>query len=289
MDRGGFTRHLWAFAAMKTLERDRGWLICGKNRPLASFTLVEMMVATSVLSLMMIILLQIFNEATRAWAASERKIDAYREARAALYFVSRDLHSSLITTNAPLIINSNYITTGTKPDYLDDSVFFIAALPSNAQEGTDLSDLCAVGYYAAYGGDQSQIGVTNSFKVRRYFRGSNSTYSNFLSFIGNPSFNPELLYSAPSIALGGDEVLARNIANLKFSWQTNKTQPFAVTPLVLRQRPEFLQIRISLDALNYDTAKKLANKSDWNAKTNAALFRANVQTFNTKVSLGGGL
>jgi prepilin-type N-terminal cleavage/methylation domain-containing protein len=246
---------------------------------LRSFTLIELLVAMSVVALLMAILFQIFNQSTLAWASSERRVDAFREARAALFFMRRDLQNALVTNIAALAINEPSLQA-------DPSLFFIFHQNSGGQNSTDKSDLCTVGYYAAYGASKSQVGVANSFKIHRYFRGSNQTYTNLLGYLLDPSSLKTIFPNPSANPQGGDEVLARNASQLQFRYLTNATSLFQTNAITFtNSRP--LQIEISLEALNYDTANKLDTKTAW-LNTNSTLYLKNVQRFSTRVTMRGG-
>jgi prepilin-type N-terminal cleavage/methylation domain-containing protein len=165
------------------------------SRPRRGFSLVELLVAVAVLSTLMVLLFGFFDQATQAWQASERKIDAFREARAALYYIRRDLQSMVVNDHIPWVMYNDPqaisdapppngfgpIRAGAPPVAHGDTLFFISRQPLDAQEANSLSDLCAVGYYLRYSPDltvaEAGTGrIRSTYKLHRYFRSSNAAW-----------------------------------------------------------------------------------------------------------------
>lgn len=164
-------------------------------RPRRGFSLVELLVAVAVLSTMMVLLFGFFDQATQAWQTSERKIDAFREARAALHFLRRDLQSMVVDANIPWVMYNDPqaisdapppggfgpIRSGAPPVAHGDTLFFVSRQPLDAQEAGSLGDLCAVGYYLRYSPDltvtEAGTGrIRSTYKLHRYFRSSNAAW-----------------------------------------------------------------------------------------------------------------
>ncbi len=57
----------------------------------AAFTLVEILVAVAIVVFLVVVLAQIISSAQAIWKHSEARTDAFRDARAALELMSRDL------------------------------------------------------------------------------------------------------------------------------------------------------------------------------------------------------
>jgi hypothetical protein len=233
-----------------------------------AFSLIELLVAVSVLTFFLLILFQMFNETARAWAAAERKVDSFREARAALFYISRDLRNIYSSTNAPMLIQG----TGK----IGTNLYFIASCPPEAQDSASRSDLCTVGYSVVYTVDAS-AGLS-SYKLYRYFLSSSPTFTNILagplSLYVNPPPNPSLnsVY---------DEVMARNVFDMKIEAVGTNGVAWDFTPGITNSSLSLL--KITLQAYNRTTAAKLAGPTDW-GNTNAPLQRANLQEFSTAVA-----
>jgi len=262
------------------------------------FSLVELLVSMAVLSTMMLLLFGFFDQATKAWSSSEKKIDAFREARAALYFLRRDLNSLLLTENLPMVYFDNPTTAqnqglfvGNPPTQAHGD--FIMFLSSQAPEvlGSGQSEVCAVGYYLAYWRTSSGSGqnaINNaSFQLHRYFFDSDETWNNSGAGASTASGLFPFLQSNPNPVNGsfsgypfapatgtpnGDDVIARNVINFEcrpYDEDNNPIIPSNPTAgyLYLDQNDpaieEISYFRVALTAFNFDTAQKLSSPDDW--------------------------
>ncbi|NJK91602.1 MAG: prepilin-type N-terminal cleavage/methylation domain-containing protein [Blastochloris sp.] len=277
-----------------------------------AFSLVELLVSMAILSTLMVLLFSFFEQATRAWQNSEKKVDAFREARAALYYLKKDLEA--------LYADGTESTDGTVPFfYFDDprnlapisysgatlstpaahgdALFFISAQSSDAQDSAKgRSDLCAVGYYLVYDRDSSAIGTTRrSYRLLRYFHSSDETWRlpidpaltpssgllPFLQSVQAGSADNALLFPPAKGTVTGDEVIARNVINFQVTPLKSDFSNFSTTGPILR-RPAFFDI--SLTALNLETAQKLNTQEDWH-NTSSKLFLENAQVFTLRVAV----
>ena len=59
----------------------------------AAFTLTELLVSMAILSGLIVLLFAVVDGTTKTWNQSEQRVDAFREARAALFVISRDLQT----------------------------------------------------------------------------------------------------------------------------------------------------------------------------------------------------
>lgn len=268
------------------------------------FTLLEILAAATILSILMLILFSFFEQTTRAWQGSEKKIDAYREARAALYFLARDLQSMVVDDRLPLVWNQNWvgISGSLAPAAHADRIFFISRQPAGAQEsGKNRGELCAVGYYLAYSPDlrlaNDDLGRA-SYKLHRYFYSSDDTWSDNVAdpSTGTLGIYPLLralqegpmggsqraqkLYRTAVGTANGDEVIARNVMDFFVTPMDENGQELAPWP----ETKEPAVIDIELTALSYDTASKLSSQSEWE-DTSSAVFLRNSQRFATRVAL----
>lgn len=263
-----------------------------KPGPIArqGFSLVELLVAMAVLSVMMVLLFGIFDQATDAWRRSEQKIDAFREARAALHYLKRDLEAMVVDANVPWVFFADPrqvpdapppagygpVRAAAPPAANGDTLFFISRQPMEAQESGSLSDLCAVGYYLNYTNNPGVGAPAQSYKLYRYFHSSNPTWvsgaSGLQPFLVQRSASANLT-AAQVLAAGqtlfaaanpvsGDEILARNVINLFIrAYNAAGAEMTAGVNGPLAEKPAFFEI--SLRALNQDTAAKLNSQADW--------------------------
>jgi len=252
-----------------------------KNSP--AFTMLELLVAMAVFSLLIVLLLGMVDGATKLWRGTENRVEAYREARAALGIISRDLRNALAGTN------TNYILINTPAfDLLSDAekntnsagaIFFLSAQPPGAQASSNKSDVCQVGYFLAYGNTTMISGplAESSMNLYRYFLSSDATFAK-LTNGSLPVFRGSLTPTDADV-----ELLARNIKSFRVSGLgTNGT---AYTPTPNAPLPSLVQIEVT--ALNQETAKKLTTKTMWTHATGGLtnVVNQNQQTFTTRVRL----
>jgi GxxExxY protein len=246
----------------------------------SAFSILELLVAVSVLSILLVVLLNIVQGATSLWRGSENKVEAYREARAALQVMSSDLKNILPTTNTDFFRTN--LTSYPSPTNLT----FLAALPSSSQDTTSSkSDICAVGYFVAYD-NKSPVAGNNgrqSYNLYRYFVESNETFAKLTA-------NPTTALTA-SLDTSHFEILARNVVgfNATYSvtngsggfdpWTQNATYPM----------PQVVEIKVT--AVNNERTMRFGARNadaewkDFSANTNSPDYLKNTKTFTTRINL----
>jgi prepilin-type N-terminal cleavage/methylation domain-containing protein len=251
------------------------------SRP-AAFTLLELLVALAVLALLITVLMGLVDSAAKLWRESEARVDAYREARAALNVMQRDLRNAVATTNQNFFrLNTDayaQLADAEKNTNYASAVFFLSAQPANAQaSGQNRSDVCQVGYFLAYGKtSMSPAAQTEqTMNLYRYFLSSDPTFQAFTN-TNSPPFNANLTPTDLNV-----ELLARNIKSIRLTARDTNGLPYvagtnsALPPLV----------EIEMIALNQDAAGKLRTKSDWTNSTGnlQRITEQAQQTFQTRV------
>ena len=252
--------------------------ILSKKSP--AFSLLELLVAVSVLSILLVILLNIVQGATNLWRTSENKVEAYREARAALQVMSSDLRNALASTN------TSFFRTNISGYPSATNLAFLTTLPISSQNTNSLSDVCTVGYFRAYDNKSPVAGATGrqSYNLYRYFVESNETFTNLidnaatvLDFVSDPDFQPE--------------ILARNVVSFNATYSvTNASGGFTPwTQSVTTPMPHVVEIQIT--AVNNERTMRFDPRSaseDWDAfssDTNAPDYLKNTKTFTTRIPL----
>lgn len=247
----------------------------------AAFTMLELLVAMAVLSLLVVLLLSMVDNATKMWRQSENRVDAYREARAALNVIASDLASIYTSANTNFFrINDSTVSIQPTSTSSTNNIFFIAALPAAAQDvGKNKSDLCEVGYFVTYNSTSLLGADTNrSMNLYRYFRSSDDTFTS----LGNN----QIVSNAISTGSTGEEVLAKNVTDFKIEAYTVSTntpptiQPFTQTATT--PTPDILEITLS--AISNEAAKRFVAQADW-SDTNSITYKENVRTFTKRVVL----
>lgn len=242
----------------------------------SAFSLVELLVSMAILSTMMVLLFSFFDQATKAWQNTEKKVDAFREARAAFYFLRRDIQSMVVSSevywlyyNDPTATPELAYSGGPRsPDEYGDALFFISNQPIDSQKPDEnTSSMCAIGYYLAYSPDPGHMGGgRSSYKLYRYFESSDSAWNE----TGSAGIFPLLSTNAPLFQpaegrLGGDEVIARYVTDffvrpMEIS-PSGIPQPMNPTDGTQNAKPAFLDV--SMKAFSFASAQKLRTQDEW--------------------------
>jgi prepilin-type N-terminal cleavage/methylation domain-containing protein len=162
---------------------------CHRGKSLAAgresaFTLLEVLVASAVLSVVMAILLSTLTTSLSLWRTTEASIAAGREGRAAKLLLAQDLANALVPTNPALW-----------PQVTTNSLRFLTLRPPDYQSSSaDLGDVCFVEYKVQ---DDADNANPNFVALTRSFVGSADTFT----AIKNGAFP----------ASGRSELLAANI------------------------------------------------------------------------------
>jgi prepilin-type N-terminal cleavage/methylation domain-containing protein len=240
----------------------------------SAFSLLEVLVAISVLSILLVILLNIVQNATSLWRGTENKVEAYREARAALQVMSSDLKNILPTTNTDFF-RTNLTNT--------PNIGFLAALPISSQDTTSSkSDICAVGYFVAYD-NKSPIAGDNgrqSYNLYRYFLESNETFAKLKN-------NPESVLDIDPNRL---EILARNVISFNTTYfKTDGTNFSEWNRPPATNMPDLVEVKIT--SVNNERTMRFkardadAEWKDFAANTNPPDYLKNTKTFTTRIKL----
>lgn len=238
-----------------------------------AFTLLELLVAMAVLSIILVVLMNVVQSATALWRSSENRMETYREARAALQVMASDLANLVPSTNTAHF-RTNISST--------NQLAFLAMLPQSSQGTGDLGDVCAVGYFVGYG-SKSPIGAgsVQALNLYRFFLGSNATFSNLSN--GSSPF-PTSDFSVSGI---NSEILARNILGITVrGLATNAAGFINWTQSPADPTPDLLEIE--LIAINNERANRLKSESDWEdfrSTTNTSDFQKNTKIFTKRIQL----
>lgn len=248
-------------------------VLLSKKSP--AFTLLELLVAVAVLSLLLVVLLNIVQGTTILWRGAENRVDAYREARAALQVMASDLRNILPSTN------TDYFRTNLTSS---SNVGFLAALPLSAQDANSKSDICTVGYFLAYGNKSPVAGADGrlSYNLYRYFAESDETFTNLSQ--GAPLF-PNVTPANAARA----EILARNIVGFQIRPLMTNATGFTAWTYNATTSPMPPLLEIQLTAINNERTMRFENNiipwSTFMATTTNADYLKNTKTFTTRIKL----
>ncbi len=129
-------------------------------RPRArGFTLVELLVAIVILSLISVLIYSAFSSMKRSREGIQRVEDRYREGRLAMARMTRELQSAFISLHAPLntallVEKTAFVgSTGTPADRVDFDSFANRRIDRNSH----VSDQCELSYFGSPDPDHSGV------------------------------------------------------------------------------------------------------------------------------------
>ncbi|HEY8898800.1 MAG TPA: prepilin-type N-terminal cleavage/methylation domain-containing protein [Chthoniobacterales bacterium] len=256
-----------------------------------AFTLLELLVSMTILSLLMVLLLSMVNGATKLWKANENRVDSYREARAAINVIASDLSSLYPSANLSYFATQADSTpkTPVSIEGLDGRLFFVTALSADAQEsGKNKSDLCTVGYFLAFDKTSLTGRGVSSYNLYRYFRSSDAT---FPAIEKGDLLSDITIETSPTSSTS--EVLAKNITGFEVvsyeippatTANPNPTpKPFVKTANL----PMPDMVEITVQAISNEAAKRFSDsKSAWEDK-NSITRKQDERVFKTRIYLPG--
>ena len=198
-----------------------------------SFTLIELMCACTLLSVILLMMVGMQDQMSKAWSNSNRRMDATREARAALRMMSSDLGNLYFRTNTwgstmaynpsrspiPMAILNDDARATTLPitnaQTGSVAIFALVQRQSSVPNPNAVFDeFCAVGYYIGSGEDVDVNGFKRTnYNLYRYFRTGAQLTPALITYLQakNPRASVRDIFS-PST---NDEILARNACNLQ--------------------------------------------------------------------------
>jgi hypothetical protein len=202
-------------------------------RTIAAFTLIELMAATTVLSVILLMMVGMQDQMSKAWNNANRRTDATREARAAARMIAADLTGMSFRLNTPRNVREQFAPALTNQGIpylyssngLDDGSFtipsaqsgsaYLFALCNQASRGTNYADIGLVGYYIASSESTNINGfVVTNYNLHRYYVPTFNAVSNLSSWFTNKTATN--LFSGVNPAT--DDILARNTCNLRITF-----------------------------------------------------------------------
>ena len=252
-----------------------------RSRGIASFTLIELMAATAVLSSVLLLMVGMQDQMSRAWNNANRRTETGREARAALRMMATDL-AALKTrrpTSGPVVnLVAANVTTGpipfvyyrgvgtaplNIPGRLSGSMFLFGVV-TRAN-----GDLNLVGYYVARRTTTNLNGLVQSnAHLFRYRRDAGETATALSAYFGATNSIPTLF---PGIDPTRDDILAYNVAGLSIlamGQGVNSNGLNFTLPEVPNQGSRF---HVTLHLLPEELAQRLG-PNDWNSSNTLAKF-----------------
>jgi hypothetical protein len=246
------------------------------------------MAATTVLSVILLMMVGMQDQMSKAWANANRRTDATREARSAAILMAADLTcpifrsptnkskkdqfaDSLINKGLPFVYSSNGTGSGLSISNIQSGsscLFFVT--PKKITSPTNSSDLALVGYYVGQTSSTNINGFkTTNLNLYRYYVPNPSTQLS--AWFATP--NAQSLFSAID---ANSEILARNVANLQILFYNEGTNPVEgmnyanTTSMGTIYRGN--KIQVSLTLYPEDAAQKFTSLNSWTNSTNITKF-----------------
>ena len=288
--------------------RERGSLTPSSLNPLtprycvAAFTLIELMAATTVLSVILLMMVGMQDQMAKAWSNSNRRTDATREARAAVQTISSDLSGlltrqrtnmdgyvgSIAVTNMglPFVYSSNGVNSSglTLPSGIQPGASFLFGVcTKKPRVPTDL-DLMIFGYYIGQTNTTNINGfTTTNYNLYRYVVPTTNTVA---ALNGVTTGNLNTLF--PNIA-ADSEILARNTCNLRIRFYNSQNAGMPVTngpnyrvfSACTANNYSGSKIHIELSAYPEDSAQKIP----LTAWTNSANIQKYARSFEFRIDV----
>lgn len=227
--------------------------------------MIEILISIAIVVFIVVMLGQILSVTQGIWRRSEARTDPFRDARAALDLMSRELAFAVTHDKAPVLALENlYTQASDSTDGPQHNQQGYALLPMS---NTNKTDLCTVGFYCTW--DSTK----HAYVLRRHFLSSDATF-NRLQTAGLPSTpNPvatSAVYapSSPAKNPAQDEDIAAYVWDLKivpYEYKTGVLAPNGTYPISYRATlPQFIEISfkaMSPQAANALTSQGIATKT----------------------------
>jgi type II secretory pathway pseudopilin PulG len=281
-------------------------------RSCAAFTLAELLVATGITAGIVLMLGWMLGALMGTASHANARVDAFRDARAALQLMERDLRNLVRTqwspdpfTNPtplpcqPSAVSTTSVTLPAAYFALDSSP--TSPYPDPATTGnknqqlyalvadrtsSSSGDVCAVGYYCRW---DDQL---HAYSLRRFFHDSATTFTAMKGAPGSYA-GESVLYTPAS----SDAVLAAYVWNLKITLYDAAGTPYTTDPCICdfsatspRQLPA--AIEISFNAMSPQAARAVMSVSsapnDWMDTTTQnyqRLILPNAYQFRSRINL----
>ena len=268
-----------------------------RSRLATAFTLIELMAATTVLSVILLMMVGMQDQMSKAWSNANRRTDATREARAACLLMAQDLstfamrgknfgqYDSFPTnlTNAPIPFYYFNGSNGIAPGGVAGCAQFFGLIPQ-ASKGNNPADIALVGYYIAPATNTNVNGfLTTSYNLFRYYIPPSNAASGITNWLSSTNGTAAALFTnIPA----NSEILARNACNLQIRFYGSLTAPVAnglnFSNVVSTSSKDFYRgnkMGIELSFYPEDSAQKITN-SAW---TNTANIQKFARSFEFKI------
>lgn len=228
------------------------------------FTLIEILISTAIVVFLVAILAQILSATQGIWRNSEARTDPFRDARAAMELMSRELAVVVTHDKAPVLALENVYSQSGDADGPVHNQQAYALVPKRNVDtnnpAVNSSDLCAVGFYCTW--DNSR----HAYVLRRHFFASDATFTRLqgAGLPGGPGpINPATVYapSSPAVLPAQDEDVAAYVWDLKivpYEFSAGALAPRTYPVTYNSTLPQFIEI--SFKAMSPQAARQLTTQ-----------------------------
>ena len=216
-------------------------------RRAGGFTLLELLTALTITSMLVVMLFAAFNQASKAWTTAENRVETFTDARAALDFMAREISQTIVTNKISFLAQESTMTLGSinpVPTLHFGNVAFVAPVGSGASDGMDLMEVV---YRLSL--QSASVAITPSapnpftnsvppYQLVRRVTPYNSTtaaktwldYGKDTIITVIPANNPWDFYTSPATWPETSEtnrtaVLAENVMSLQFTFEDDQNPP----------------------------------------------------------------
>lgn len=267
----------------------------------SGFTLVELLIAVAITVLIVVLLGTMFSSLTSTTSRANQRIDVFRDARAALQMMERDLTGIVRAQQTAYLTLDNLWQDGsdaysTRTSGTPNLQIFALISAKNRIPGATAAapgDVCAVGYYCAWDT------LKHAYTLRRFFRNSQVTYEAIKGQVNGETLNyitPAMLYTPAAT----DDILASYVWNLdirayKQDGTRDTSYPGNALIVIDPGRPDVVSvaaIEVSFNAISPEAARAVTalstNPADWMnpaSQNYIRLIRPNAYEFRTRIQL----
>ncbi len=233
----------------------------------SAFTLVELLIATAITTILVVMLGQTLATTTSVYSLADQRMDAFRDAKASLQLMTTDF------SRANLNGDPQMMTLANSPSNTYATEAYAVAPVKNKGKG----DLCAIGYYLDWDGG------SKTYSLRRFIKNSDVTATS----LAKSPVDFGTLYDRTNNA--NPENIASYVWDLEF--RPGQGQNMAALGSTNSQQWNWIEIRFK--AMSVKAGRKIAkigaiSKSTWDDPSTPEYKRyilPNEQQFVTRVSL----
>lgn len=219
-----------------------------KARPLLArgFTLIELIVAMAITSLIMIALLSLVGQSSASYTQTQRAVNAISQARAFIQFFNREISTRLPGT--PLLHKKS---TGSDPDSAE-RIAFVRTLSSDELDATKPGDLGTSIYYVDFTADGPNSGSPKLFR-------KNLDPAETQTLIETGSSAP-----FPSVDPTTDEVILPNILSFQALPQYRDSADGSLKKWVETSPAPPSVITLKIRFIDESSAQRFKTQTEWN-------------------------